>query len=215
MSNIKAVIFDIGNVIVREDFGAPADALQVSEKECRRALYHERDHYLNRYMTGTLSFEAYATFFFGQLGPESNTHSLDLLRSSLRSYWHSPDLEVISLIRRISPDIRRALLSNSWPELEERARSFNGTPYAFMPLFEPYVYFSHNIGVRKPDAKAFQAVVDSLKVPAATCLFIDDKKRNTDAAESLGMRCHLYSTPAALEKCLDSYGLLQDRSQKK
>ena len=42
-------------------------------------------------------------------------------------------------------------------------------------------------GVRKPDRRIYELLLDRLRVPAADCLFVDDTEENCAAAEGIGM----------------------------
>jgi len=55
-----------------------------------------------------------------------------------------------------------------------------------------YVLNSAEIGLKKPDPKIFSYCMDKLGVTPEQCIFIDDDKRNTDAATSLGIHAILY-----------------------
>ena len=48
-------------------------------------------------------------------------------------------------------------------------------------------YFSHHIQQRKPDAAAFEFILNDAKIKPEETLFIDDSLRNLKSAESLGM----------------------------
>lgn len=50
------------------------------------------------------------------------------------------------------------------------------------------VYYSHKIGVRKPDAKAFQYVLEKSKLKPEETALIDDRQDNCDAAALLGIK---------------------------
>lgn len=41
--------------------------------------------------------------------------------------------------------------------------------------------------ILKPDARAYQACLDELKLPARACVFVDDQKRNVDGAIAVGI----------------------------
>ncbi len=61
-------------------------------------------------------------------------------------------------------------------------------------------YFDHwcisgDIGFRKPDAAAYQSVLDATGAAANDCLFIDDRNRNVEAAKLLGMNAWLFGSP--------------------
>ncbi len=58
---------------------------------------------------------------------------------------------------------------------------------AFYNCFEK-VYFSFEMGMRKPDSAIYQRVLNEQQLDPATVLFVDDKKENTDAAAELGIK---------------------------
>jgi len=57
----------------------------------------------------------------------------------------------------------------------------------FYQCFEK-VYFSHELGLRKPEAAIFNHVIKTHDLSPKRTLFIDDKKENTDSASSLGLQ---------------------------
>jgi putative hydrolase of the HAD superfamily len=42
-------------------------------------------------------------------------------------------------------------------------------------------------GILKPDPRAYQLCLETLKLPADQCVFVDDQRRNIDGAEKVGM----------------------------
>jgi glucose-1-phosphatase len=63
--------------------------------------------------------------------------------------------------------------------------------------FESYFdvpYYSHLIHQRKPDAAAYQFVMDAHNMKPEESLFVDDTYKNIPPAEALGMQvCHLHT----------------------
>jgi glucose-1-phosphatase len=57
----------------------------------------------------------------------------------------------------------------------------------FYQCFEK-VYFSHELGIRKPDAEIFSYITNKHELSPKRTLFVDDRKENTDIAKSLGMQ---------------------------
>lgn len=54
------------------------------------------------------------------------------------------------------------------------------------------IYASCHLGVRKPDAGFYTALLDAIGYRAEQCLFIDDRPLNCDAAAAAGMAVHLF-----------------------
>lgn len=74
-------------------------------------------------------------------------------------------------------------------------------------------FYSCELGVSKPDPAYFTAILDTLAVPPASVLFIDDAEANVRAAESVGIVAELFSPDAgtepvlAMRRLLARYGL--------
>ncbi len=61
--------------------------------------------------------------------------------------------------------------------------------------FAHKVYYSQNMGLRKPDTAIYQAVLDESNINAETTLFLDDKQENLEAAKTLGIKTVRVETP--------------------
>lgn len=53
-------------------------------------------------------------------------------------------------------------------------------------------YYSCDLGLAKPDAAYFEAVLADLDLPAADVLFVDDSPANVDAARDVGLRAEVW-----------------------
>ena len=79
--------------------------------------------------------------------------------------------------------IRLAILSNTI-EPHASIHRIKGT----YDIFEPHVFLSHEICLRKPGTEAYEYTLQNLGVPAQEVVFIDDRQDNLDAAKELGMQ---------------------------
>ena len=57
----------------------------------------------------------------------------------------------------------------------------------FYQCFEK-IYFSYEIGMRKPDEAFFKLLIKNHNLSEKRTLFVDDKKENTDTAEKIGLK---------------------------
>lgn len=54
------------------------------------------------------------------------------------------------------------------------------------------LFLSYEIGVRKPDAKIYRHLLETLGVDGAQCLFLDDRADNVEAACAAGIQAHQF-----------------------
>ncbi|MGW2936538.1 HAD family hydrolase [Streptomyces sp. NPDC001156] len=106
-------------------------------------------------------------------------------------YLGTPNEELIAYVRGLQGTCRLAILSNSFVGARERETAL----YHFEDLVEQIIY-SHEIGVGKPDLRAFEAACATLDVRPENCLFIDDVSVNVEAAQAAGMQAHLFEDNA-------------------
>ncbi|MFE4378026.1 HAD family hydrolase [Streptomyces cyaneofuscatus] len=106
-------------------------------------------------------------------------------------YLGTPNEELMAYLRGIRRRCRLGILSNSFVGARERETAL----YRFDELVDEIVY-SHEIGINKPDPRAFEAACAALGVRPEDCLFVDDVVINVDAARALGMQAHLYEDNA-------------------
>ena len=94
----------------------------------------------------------------------------------------------LEFLQLLSKKFRLFLLSNTdaihIDHFEQReGASFYGD---FYQCFEK-VYFSYEMGMRKPDAEIYTTLINRHELSPKRTLFVDDKKENTDAAKALGL----------------------------
>ncbi|WP_415940318.1 HAD family hydrolase [Streptomyces sp. 039-1] len=106
-------------------------------------------------------------------------------------YLGTPNEELIAYVQGLRGTCRLGILSNSFVGARERETAL----YRFDELVEQIVY-SHEIGVEKPDPRAFEAACASLEVRPENCLFVDDLAVNVEAAQAAGMQAHLFEDNA-------------------
>lgn len=113
---------------------------------------------------------------------------LEGLMSDLWSeYLGTANDELITYVRGLRNRCKLGILSNSFVGAREREAAL----YGFDELVEQLVY-SHEIGISKPDPRAYELTLARLNVRPADCLFVDDLPANVEAARDVGMWAHLF-----------------------
>ena len=108
------------------------------------------------------------------------------------------------LVAGLGRHVRTACLSNTnrlHTELEWSSGS------SVSSLFDA-CFFSHEIGLVKPDREAFDHAVAGLASPAESILFLDDNQINVDAARAAGLRAERAKGPVEARTALAAHGIL-------
>jgi putative hydrolase of the HAD superfamily len=127
---------------------------------------------------------------------------------ALEPFKHNPfayeelNATMVSLVRRLHRRFKIGLLSNATPYLEVLIEQ-NG----LKDLFDVIVN-SARVGLRKPGHEIYRLTVAKLKLEPQQCLFVDDKERNTEVAQALGMKAVVFRSAADLERQLRARHML-------
>lgn len=116
------------------------------------------------------------------------------------------DVEMCKLVKELKQHIRVGLLSNSDGQFTNLLRDCG-----IFELFDP-CFLSSEIGVRKPDLKAYQLLLSELALFPEEVIFIDDKRKNVEAAKELGMDGILFESPVQLRNELIKRQVFLDSS---
>lgn len=131
---------------------------------------------------------------------------LGLRGEALDGAWSSgwtPRPGAMALLRRLRPEVDRALVTNNDALMTRILRTAD-------PIGElvPRMLCSGDLGASKPDPGAFAAALRLLGVRAAQARFVDDTTANADAARTLGIDSAHTPDLAALEQALADWDLL-------
>lgn len=192
---IEAVIFDFGGTLAEGGLQAPpfeADLLgylqslgyRVSLMDLRGSQRAALDR-LQRVRTRSreLSFKEVYTEFLRRLNippAEVLDHLYELYRKNF-SVNLIPGAEV--LLRRLSEDYKLAVLSNTMSDIPRRFLTARGLGELFK-----VVVCSSDLGVRKPDERAFKYVLDRVEVSPRETVFVGDSlEADIEGAKRVGM----------------------------
>lgn len=210
MQNIKNIIFDYGNVIFRIDFQRAQQAfINLGIKNVATFFSHSGHHPIfNQFEIGAISSAE-----FRQAIRDIADHP-SLTDTDIDDAWNSlligvPEGNHEALLAS-KAQYRTFLLSNNneihynWI-LDYLKREFaidsNG-------IFFEMDYYSHLLGMRKPNRDIFEFVLNKHELNVSETLFIDDSPQHVKTATELGLRTHLLLPSETLPGFLHGSGLL-------
>jgi HAD superfamily hydrolase (TIGR01509 family) len=201
MSTIRVVLCDVGGVLV-ELGGVKSLQSMLQQTLSEEEIWHRWLHSpaVRAFETGRLDEAGFARELIREF--ELNIEPQALIRA-FDAWVLGVYPGIADLIARIPPHYTRALLSNSnslhWPRVIGEM--------GLGALFERH-FVSHLTGRIKPDADAFQHVVDELGCRAEEIFFVDDNLLNVEAARAVGMQATQVRGPDGLERALREAGIL-------
>ncbi len=199
--NIKAVLFDLGGVLVQLN-GLPFCPEWFSSGDVATPKLHEWgiSPVVQDFETGNASAESFARFTIEEFSLNTNEESFVQEFTA----WPGPLFDgVLPLIRQLKTTTRVAIYSNTnglhWPRLMEEM-GLDG-------LFDHY-FASHLIGLAKPNPKGFLHVAKEMQLAPAEILFLDDNPSNIKSAAGLGFITEQVQGLVAVKAALVKHQLL-------
>jgi glucose-1-phosphatase len=203
-TKFRAIIFDIGRVLIRVDVSRammglasglalnPQEVWSAIEKDPRwmdwqegRISPQDWHLHLSKRLGGSLSFEQFTEVWNRALVPKP--------------------IQSEAFLERLSKNHRLALLSNTDPI----HMSYAEKHFSFFRFF-PIRIYSFHLGASKPDPIIYREALRACKVCAEEAVYIDDVAAYVHAAQRLGMAGIIYQLPELLEKELNALGVETD-----
>jgi putative hydrolase of the HAD superfamily len=191
---LRAVIFDIGRVLVKLDVGRAvaglSQGISLGPEELWSAI--QTDPRWSDWQEGRIAPHDWHLHLTKRLGsPLKFNEFRDAWNRSLDPQPIQSDELFIALARTK----KLALLSNTDPIHVAHLEA----TYGFFQFFPPPVrIYSCSVKASKPSPIIFQAALKAVKTKAAEAVFIDDILEYVEAARSLGLQGIHYQNPAQL-----------------
>jgi len=187
---IKNIIFDFGGVILNINYQLNVDAFKEIgfsdfEKSYSKAA---QIHLFNDLETGLISPQAFREGIRNVSGKNISDESIDYA-------WNKIILDLpekrILLLKQLKSRYKTFLLSNTNQiHYDVYIKILQKYGYHhFNDIFEK-AYFSHEIGMRKPDKEIFEFVLEDQHLIPGETLFIDDSIQHIEAAQKSGIITH-------------------------
>ena len=178
---IEAVIFDVGGVLEltpptgwQERWAARLD-LRPHELEIRL------EPMFSAGSVGEMTLRQVEEAIGRALGLD-RADVLALMDDLWAEYLGSLNEPLADYFARLRPRYRTAILSNSFVGAREREEA----RYGFAQMCDE-IFYSHEAGMLKPDARFYRIACERLGVSAARCVFLDDTAEHVEGARAAGM----------------------------
>ncbi len=200
--SIKAVLFDLGKVLIHFDF---TPAFKRLSKRCRKTPAEVRDFFSNSelevlYDGGKITSHK----FYREV---KRGLDLSMNYAEFRDLWNGifkPVPGMAALVHRVGLRRRLVLVSNTnamhFAHVKKR--------YPVLKKFHRHV-LSYKERVRKPDERIYRTALKACAAKAHEVIYIDDREDLTSAAKELGFHVHTFRNDRPeLEKLLRRHGVL-------
>lgn len=189
MTNYKAIIFDLGKVVFDLSFDrvfqywADVSGKKFTEIQSK----FQFDNILDQFERNEISPQQFREEIYKRLDIKLSDHDFD-------KGWCDLYLDTYVGINDLLAGSKQsyklvALTNTNFIHSKVWQRKYADTLKYFEKIFS-----SHEIGERKPDAKAFQIVLNYLQIAPHQTVFLEDNIDNIKGAEALGIKTILVTS---------------------
>ena len=188
MKDIKNIAFDFGGVVIAlsyeqavsrfEEIGLK-NARQHLDAFCQRGIFGDLER-------GTITAEEFRMELGKLIGREITYEECLYAWQGYVKTIPQKNLQMLLKLRESGYKV--CLLSNTNPYMMQWALSkeFDGNGHSISYYFD-HLYLSYQCKQMKPSPEIFQIMLNGQQVCAEETLFIDDGKKNVEAAAAIGM----------------------------
>ncbi|WP_462250612.1 HAD family hydrolase [Ekhidna sp.] len=189
LQGVDAIIFDFGNVLIDLDY--PRVIRRFSE------VANKNTHEIEEMV---VTAPVLQQFERGMIGPDEFRAEINKLLGTqmgerqFESIWNSMLKSItkqrMNKVLKIGEKYKTFILSNTNViheiAYEEMIMEETGRPS--LRDFVDDVYYSHEIGLRKPNLNCYEYVIDEIDNYPSRMLFLDDRLDNVEGAQKAGMK---------------------------
>ncbi len=196
---IENIIFDLGGVLLTLDINKTTEAfLHLGWKESEwEGIAQSSELFFKNLEIGKDNSAEFRDNVRKMLPGTPTDAQIDYAWNAMLIDFPSATIEYLV---KLKSNFNLYLLSNTNELHLKRFREIFSVSYgyAFESLFIR-TYYSHEIGCRKPEARAYLGVLEDASLLPERTLFVDDLKVNTEAAAHIGMQVLLIEAGTLLQ----------------
>jgi putative hydrolase of the HAD superfamily len=185
---VDAVIWDFGGVFTTSPFdafaryerekGLPADIIR------RTNAANHHDNAWARFERAEVDLDTFDQLFASEslaLGAEVRGRDVLPLLSG------DPRPEMVEALRRVKTKFKTGCITNNLPANAVGSRGGKSIYAAEVMVLFDHIIESAKIGLRKPDPRIYEMMIEALGVDPKRCIYLDDLGVNLKPARAMGM----------------------------
>jgi putative hydrolase of the HAD superfamily len=200
MNGIDAVVFDLGNVLVRVDEALGAGRLAARTGKTREEVerYFYGTPHAAEFGMGKMTRQVFYRTVAQDLGFDGPYEEFARIWAEV----FTPIPPMIALAEGLKGRVPRVLLSNTNViHIEHILETF-----PFVSEFDDQI-LSHEVGLLKPDEAIYRLALKRCGLTAEHTVFIDDLVANVEGARRVGMQAIHHQTPEQTRQELTKLGI--------
>lgn len=186
-NKINHILFDLGGVLLNIDYSLTERAFIKLGIENFDQMYSQakQDGLFDRFEKGEIGRDGFIEAIKGISPSSVSENEIELAWNAMLLDFPQERLDMLSILK----ETRGVFLLSNTNEIHFNA--FNKLfDQAFGLSFTGFFkkdYYSHQLGMRKPDAEVFKFILDQQGIKNHELFFIDDSEQHVRGAESLGI----------------------------
>lgn len=196
-------MFDLGGVAIEVDLDRmldhwrPHSALSLAELRSRLCI----DEPYRQHERGEIDADRYMQHL-------AEVFEIDADTPTVAAGWNAMLVRPIDTTLSLIAQARQQMPCFAFSNTSAIHRDFWSARFPELDAAFDRLFLSFELGMRKPDCGAFEAVVAAIDKPPASILFFDDTAENIHAARSVGLESILVESPSDVAEALAGRGLL-------
>ncbi|MEN9743977.1 MAG: hypothetical protein RLZZ65_1782 [Bacteroidota bacterium] len=192
MENKKALIFDLGGVLIDIDYQATEDAFIAlgTEDFAERYTQFAQQDLFDLFETGQISPQHFVNKVLPLTRPGTTPNQVVAAWNAMLGGFPKEKIDYLLALKKHRPIY---LLSNTnaihWEVVKQQWKK--KTDNALEAVFDR-IFLSHEIQMRKPHVATYNWVLDQIELANDEVLFIDDSPQHVAGAKKAGITSFLY-----------------------
>jgi putative hydrolase of the HAD superfamily len=199
---IKALIFDLGNVLIFFDWKIAErrlNEIQGGLGTLTTKFLKENNSIIKNLEKGKLTEDEFLNMIKSDLNSKIDKITIAKIFSEI--FWENSELT--KLLPELRKNYKLFLLSNT----NIIHRKFGWDHYNFLKNFDK-LFLSYEVGFAKPEEEIYQLVIHSIDLNPSEVLYIDDIEEYVNAAKNLGWNAVQFKSNEKLIEDLKGFNVI-------